>query len=80
MVGNFMNAKEAAAFLEYTVRHIAWLCVKGEFTGAKKDGLMWFIPEDTIKLYKVLHPRNNKRNNVAADSPSGQSEPELKTA
>ena len=60
MVGNFMNVKEAAAYLEYTNRHVAWLCGQGELVGAKKDGLMWFIPEETVKIYKLSHPRRHK--------------------
>lgn len=61
MVGNFMNVKEAAAYLRYTERHVTWLCDKGKLIGAKKDGSRWFIPEETVKIYKFSHPRGDKQ-------------------
>ena len=61
MVGNFMNAKEAAAFLELTDRRVTGLCNAGEIIGAYKDGSMWYMPEASVRIYKLSHPRRNKK-------------------
>ena len=57
MINNFMNVKEAAAYLKRTERRITGLCAEGAFTGAKKEGLMWFIPEEAVIAYGLTHGR-----------------------
>ena len=61
MIGEFMNTKEAAIFLSLTERRVTGLCNEGGLAGAVKDGWMWYIPEKTLRIYKLLHPRGRKK-------------------
>ena len=71
MINNFMNSKEAALFLDCTDRNITGLCNKGEFIGATKDGSMWYIPKETLEIYKMTHPKNKKKRSRSTSSKKG---------
>ena len=45
----FINAKEAAAKWQITVRQVQLLCKNGRIEGAIKFGNTWAIPKDTEK-------------------------------
>ena len=61
MINNFMTVKEVAVFLGYTDRNVTVLCTSGKLLGAFKDGGRWFIPEETVKIYHIIHPKNSKK-------------------
>jgi hypothetical protein len=45
----FMSAKEASEKWGISKRRVQILCAEGRIKGAMKVGIMWVIPQDTIK-------------------------------
>lgn len=54
-VEGYMTSKQAAEYLHRTDRLICILCKDGKLAGAKKIGNLWLIPEDTVKIYEIVH-------------------------
>ena len=59
MLEGYMTVKQAAEYLKHTDSTVCKLCKAGKLAGAMKIGNLWLIPEDTIKIYKIIHGSKN---------------------
>ena len=59
MIEGYMTSQEAAEYLKRSDSLICKLCKAGKLAGATKAGNTWLIPEDTVKIYKIIHGSKN---------------------
>ena len=55
---SYLTAKQFSKIWQISERRIIKLCSEDRISGAVKNGMIWLIPEDTIKP-------SDKRNNVS---------------
>ena len=59
MIEGYMTVKQALKHLKLSESRICQLCKAGKIAGATKAGNTWLIPEDTVKIYKIIHGSKN---------------------
>ena len=58
MIEGYVTVKQASKRINLSESYICQLCKSGKLAGAKKIGNLWLIPEDTIKIYAIIHGKN----------------------
>lgn len=60
MIEGLTTTRAAAERLGLTQRRVAGLCASGEIVGAQLMGKTWLIPEQSLDVYVLLHPRKKR--------------------
>ena len=55
MIEGYLTVKQASPRMKLSESRLCQLCKAGKIAGATKAGYTWLIPEDTVKIYEIIH-------------------------